>query len=84
MLAELMYGQKPIMPVEQTISSWAEVDWKNEMSWEELLVARIRQLERRPEKVERVKEKLRAARERNKTRFNRMHRLRPKKIKEGD
>ena len=24
MLAELMFGQKPIMPVERTVSSWAE------------------------------------------------------------
>ena len=37
MLAELMYGQKPIMLMEQTISSWAAVDWRDEMSHEELL-----------------------------------------------
>ena len=54
------------------------------MSQEELLAARIRQLERRPEDVKRAKEKLRAARERNKTRFDQTHRLRPKKIEEGD
>ena len=54
------------------------------MSWEELLAARIRQLERRPEDVERAAEKLRMARIRNKDRFDRTHRLRPKKIEEGD
>jgi hypothetical protein len=27
MPAELMYGQKPIMPTERTISSWAAMDW---------------------------------------------------------
>ena len=32
MPAELMYGQMPIMPTERTISSWAAVDWKDEMS----------------------------------------------------
>ena len=32
MSAELMYGQKPIMPVERTVSSWATIDWKAEMS----------------------------------------------------
>ena len=37
MLAELMYGQKPIMSMERTISSWAAVDWRDEMSHEELL-----------------------------------------------
>jgi translation initiation factor IF-1 len=54
------------------------------MSREELLAARIRQLERRPEDVERATEKLRTARIRNKERFDRTHRLRPKKIEEGD
>jgi hypothetical protein len=45
MPAELMYGQKPIMPTEHTISSWAALEWRNEMSREELLAARIRQVE---------------------------------------
>ena len=45
MPTELMYGQKPVMPMERTISSWAVIDWRNEMNWEELLAARIRQLE---------------------------------------
>ena len=84
MPTELMYGQKPIMPVERTVSSWTAVDWKDEMSREELLAARIRQLERRPEDVEKAKERLHVARERNKARIDRTHRLRPKKIEEGD
>ena len=54
------------------------------MSREELLVARIRQLERRLEDVERAAEKLRVARLKNKGRFDQTHRLRPKKIEEGD
>jgi hypothetical protein len=54
------------------------------MSREELLAARIRQFEQRPEDVERATEKLRAARLGNKERFDRTHRLRPKKIEEGD
>ena len=76
-----MYGQKSIMPTERIISSWTEVDWKDEMSLEELLAARIRQLEQRPEDVERAAEKLRLARIKNKGRFDQTHRLRPKKIK---
>ena len=51
MPAELMFGQ---------------VDWRGEMSREELLTARIRQFQRRPEDVERAAEKLRMARIRNK------------------
>jgi hypothetical protein len=84
MPAELMYGQKTVMPTERMIASWAALEWRNEMSREELLAARIRQLERRPEDVERATEKLRTARLRNKERFDRTHRLRPKKIEEGD
>jgi hypothetical protein len=84
MLAELMYGQKPIMPTEWAISSWAAVDWKDEMSREELLTARIQQLGQRPEDVERAADKLRAARLKNKGRFDPTHRLRLKKIEEGD
>jgi hypothetical protein len=84
MPAELMYGQKPVMPTERRIASWAALEWENEMSREELLAARIRQLERRPEDVERATEKLRTARIKNKERFDRTHRLRPKKIEEGD
>ena len=69
MPTELMYGQKPIMPAEKTITLWAAMDWKDEMSREELLTARIRQLERRPEDMERAKEKLHTTHERNKGRF---------------
>jgi hypothetical protein len=84
MPAELMYGQKPIMPTEHTISSWAALEWRNKMSWEELLAAQIRQLERRPEDVEYAVERLHTARVRNKERFDRTNHLRPKKIEEGD
>jgi hypothetical protein len=86
MPAELMYGQKPVMPTERTISSWAVLEWKDEMSREELLAARIRQLERRPEDTERENRSLflQTARMRSKERFDRTHRFRPKNIKEGD
>ena len=54
------------------------------MSREELRAARIRQLERRPEDVDRVAARMKEARIRNKARFDRGHRLRPRKIEEGD
>ena len=59
------------------------MDWRDEMSREELLAARIRQLKRRPEDVEQAAEKLRVAKTRNKARFDRTHRLRPKKIEDS-
>ena len=84
MPAKLMYGQKPVMPIEETITSWVAMPWENEMSREELLATRIRQLERRPEDLELAKERLEAARIKNKARFDKTHRLRPRKIEEGD
>ena len=82
--AELMFGQKPIMSVEWTIASWMEIDWANKMNREELLVIRIRQLERRPGNMERAKAKLHEAREKNKEWFDRTHGQRPRKLEEGD
>ena len=84
MPAELMYGQKPVMPIEDTITSWVAMSWENETSREELLATRIRQLERRPEDLELAKERLEAARLSNKARFDKMHELHPRKIEEGD
>ena len=84
MPTELMYEQNPIMSVEHTISSWVAINWTGEMSREELLAARIRQLERRPGDVARAKAKLCAGREKNKDKFDRTHQLRPRKIEEGD
>ena len=75
MPAELMYGQKPIMPMEHIISSWAAIDWTREMSLDGLLATRIHQLEWRPEDVARAKAKLHVAREKNKDMFDRTHRL---------
>ena len=49
-----------------------------------VVAAQIRQLDRRPEDVERAQAKLHMTRERNKRRYDRTHRLRPKRIEEGD
>ena len=54
------------------------------MSQEELLAARVCQLERRLEDVVRAKAKLCVAREKNKYRFDRTHRWQPRKIEEGN
>ena len=84
MPAELMYGQKLVMPIERTIASWVAIPWEKEMSREELLAARIRQLERRPEDLENARKIMETTRVKNKIRFDKTHRLRPKKIEEGD
>jgi hypothetical protein len=45
MPTKLMLGQKPIMPTEQNLITWATLPWEEEMSREDLLSVRIRQLE---------------------------------------
>ena len=51
MPTELMTGQAPVMPMETAIATWSVLPWKEEMSREELLAVRIRQLEGRPEGI---------------------------------
>ena len=70
MPAKRMFGQKTIMLVERTIASWTMINWTNDMRREELLVARIRQLERRPEDVEWATTRVKEARIQNKARFD--------------
>ena len=41
MPTELMFGQKPVIPIERAISSWVVVNWIDELSLEELLAAWI-------------------------------------------
>ena len=84
MPAELMYEQKPLMPIEKTIPSGVAIPWENEMNREELLVARIRQLERRHEDLEHAQKIMEVAQVKNKIWFDKTHRLHPKKIEEGD
>ncbi len=84
MPAELIYGQKPIMPIEESIISWSVLPWYDGMSREELLALRIRQLERKKEDVTIAIERIREARLRNKHRFDKTHRLRPQAIHVGD
>ena len=79
MPAELMIGQAPVMPTETTI-----LMWKEEMSREELLAVRIRQLEGRPEDIAKAIRRQQKARFRNKSRFDTKHRLQLRKIEEGD
>mgnify|MGYP007069650067 FL=1 len=75
-----MYGQKSMMSMDDTTMSWVAISWENEMSWKELLAIRIRQFERRPEDLELTLERLNVARLKNKGKFDKKHRVRPKKV----
>ena len=72
---ELILGQKPIMPVEQSVFSWVSLPWVDEMSREDFLALRIRQLERRDEDVQIATERMKQCRLWNKERFDKTHRL---------
>ena len=66
------------------MTSWMVVNWADEMSREELLAVRIQPLDVGRKDVEWATARVKEARSRNKARFDRTHRLRPKKIDEGD
>ncbi|KAL3686249.1 hypothetical protein R1sor_004271 [Riccia sorocarpa] len=84
MPAELVQGQKPIMLVEEQVPTWSVLPWADNLTREELLELRIRQLEQRDEDVWTALERLKEARLSNKDRFDKRHRLRPKPVDEGD
>ena len=84
MPAELMYGQKPVMPIEDVILSWNVLPWENGISREDVLVLHILQLKRRPDDIEIAKAHLKDARIKNEERFDKRYRLCPKPIEEGD
>ncbi|KAL3702292.1 hypothetical protein R1sor_020314 [Riccia sorocarpa] len=84
MPVELILGQKPILPIEDSVLSWVSLPWEDGVDHETLLVWRIRQLERREEDLADAHEKLKQARLKNKFRFDKTHRLRPKPIQPGD
>ena len=60
-VTELMYGYKPVMPIEETIKSSIAMSWENELSQEDIFTTRIGQLERGPEDVKLAKERLKEA-----------------------
>ncbi|KAL3685371.1 hypothetical protein R1sor_003393 [Riccia sorocarpa] len=80
MPAELVQRQKPIMLVEEQIPTWSVLPWADNLTHEELLELRIRQLEQRDEDVCKALERLKKARLGNKNRFDKRHRLRPRPI----
>ncbi|KAL3700688.1 hypothetical protein R1sor_018710 [Riccia sorocarpa] len=71
---------------EELRDSWCQAgrSWEDNLDRESLLALRIRELERREEDLLDAQEKLKAARLKNKARFDKTHRLRPRPIQVGD
>jgi hypothetical protein len=82
--AELVSGHLPIMPVEEDVISWRTMDWSDQMSTKEFIESRIKHFDLNLGKIKVAREKVKAARLKNKARFDKTHRLRPIPIKEQD
>ena len=67
---EFMYGQKPLMPIEEAVLTWMILPWKKDVSRDDLLALRIHQLERQHDDIEEVKLKLKDDHLKNKDLFD--------------
>ena len=73
-----------IMPIEEKITTWVVLPWESEMSREDLLAVWIRQLQSRIEDIEKATTRMKETRIKNKDRFDKMKRIRPRNVQEGD
>ena len=70
----MVYGHDALLPCEFKVDTWAAIQWKSEMTTQELLEARIRQLDRKCLDTELAARRLKDARNRNKVYFDAKHR----------
>jgi transposase InsO family protein len=75
----LLYGHDCVLPIELSVASWAVVDWNRVKTREELLMARMTQMDRQVLERETATERLRLSRLANKERFDNSKRMRPGK-----
>jgi len=74
---ELVYGRDSLLPVDFTLESWSVVDWEGEViNRENLLIARMRQLDQRVLTDAQASQNLRNSRNANKAYDDDNHRLR--------
>jgi hypothetical protein len=83
---ELVYGRDCLLPVELMIESWQTVDWEAVESREDLILARMQQLDHRRVSETIAAANLRNSRKANKVYFDEHHRHRPhdQQLREGD
>jgi len=79
-----MYGQECVLPVEMSEASWSTVNWLQVRTREDLLIARMTQLDERVLDEGHASERLERARRDNKEYFDRTRRLRSKRLEVGD
>jgi hypothetical protein len=73
----LVYGRDCLLPVDFTVVSWSLVDWDEVKDREELLMARMRQLDERELAEARAADELEMSRRVNKDYFDQHKQLRP-------
>src|SRR5437667_5503006 len=83
---ELLYGRECLLPVELAIESWSVVDWEEVKSREELILARMKQLDWRKISETQAATNLKNSRRTNKDYFDQHKRLCPKtqQLRVGD
>ena len=84
---ELVYGQDCLLPVDFSPASWSVVDWEGEtQTRDDLLVARMRQLDEQTLRVSRAATELERSRKHNKGYFDQHNRMRaePQRLHVGD
>jgi hypothetical protein len=73
---ELVYGRECLLPIEFAVRSWAMIHWENVDSREDLILARMRQLDQRKVQEAHAADNLRDSRMSNKGYFDQIKRLR--------
>jgi hypothetical protein len=74
---EILYGRDCLLPVELDLESWSMIDWEAVQTREDLLMARMRQLDQRTLTEAEAARNLRNSRQDNKVYFDQHRRLRP-------
>ena len=74
---ELVYGRECLLPVELSVASWSMIDWDEIETREDLILARMLQLDERTLELSQAVENLRNSRKANKAYFDQNNPIRP-------
>jgi RNase H-like domain found in reverse transcriptase/Integrase zinc binding domain len=77
---ELIYGRECLLPVQLAVESWSLIEWENVKSHEDLIIARMRQLDERVTMEDIAARNQRQIRTQNKAYFDESRRLRPEDL----
>jgi hypothetical protein len=73
--AKLVFGLLPLMPVEEDVTSWRTIELSDQISTEELIERRIEHFDLTFGKIKVARKKVKAARLKNKARFDKTYQL---------